>query len=156
MLATDIVKCRPGAGFPVAEIAAAVAARLGEAGTGLAARVPLLREPLCKALIESFSRKNGILAVAIFVPGADFPVLTLNQIRLVLRIGAAYGVEIDKQSLPEFLGTIAAGFGFRAVARQLLAAIPVAGLVVKGGVAYGGTRAIGETAIRYFEAVSAR
>ena len=156
VLATDIVKCRPGAGFPVAEIAAAVAARLGEAGTGLAARVPLLREPLCKALIESFSRKNGILAVAIFVPGADFPVLTLNQIRLVLRIGAAYGVEIDQQRLPEVLGTIAAGFGFRAVARQLLAAIPVAGLVVKGGVAYGGTRALGETAMRYFEAVSAR
>ena len=156
VLATDIVKCRPGAGFPVAEIAAAVAARLGEAGTGLAARVPLLREPLCKALIESFSRKNGILAVAIFVPGADFPVLTLNQIRLVLRIGAAYGVDIDQQRLPEVLGTIAAGFGFRAVARQLLTAIPVAGLVVKGGVAYGGTRALGETAVRYFEAVSAR
>lgn len=156
VLATDIVKCLPGAGFPVAEIAAAVAARLGEAGTGLAARVPLLREPLCKALIESFSRKNGILAVAIFIPGADFPVLTLNQIRLVLRIGAAYGVDVDQQRLPEVLGTIAAGFGFRAVARQLVAAIPVAGLVVKGGVAYGGTRALGETAMRYFEAVSDR
>ena len=57
----------------------------------------------------------------------------------MLRIGAAYGVDIDQQRLPEVLGTVA-GFGFRAVARQLLAAIPVAGLVVKGGVAYGGTR----------------
>ena len=144
VLATDVVKCPPGAGFPVEEIAAAVAARLGEAGTGLAARVPVLREPLCQELIESFSRKNGILAVAIFVPGADFPVLTLNQIRLVLRIGAAHGVEIDQQRLPEVLATIGAGFGFRTVARQLLAAIPVAGWAVKGGIAYGGTRALGE------------
>ena len=154
VLATDIVKCRPGAGFPVEEIAAAVAARLGEAGTGLAARVPVLREPLCRELTESFSRKNGILAVAIFIPGADFPVLTLNQIRLVLRLGAAHGVEIDQQRLPEVLATVAAGFGFRALARQLLGAIPVAGWAVKGGVAYGGTRALGEAAMRYFAAVA--
>jgi uncharacterized protein (DUF697 family) len=76
-------------------------------------------------------------------------VLTLNQIRLVLRIGAAYGVEIDQQRLPEVLATVAAGFGFRAFARQLLGAIPVA------GVAYAGTRALGEAAMRYFEKVSA-
>ena len=150
VLATDIVTCRPGEGFPVDEIAAAVAARMGDAGTGLAARLPVLREPLCRQLIESFSRKNGIAAVAIFVPGADFPVLTLNQIRLVLRLGAAHGVEIDQQRLPEVVATVAAGFGFRAVARQALGAIPVAGWLVKGGIAYAGTRALGEAAYQYF------
>jgi uncharacterized protein (DUF697 family) len=154
VLATDVVKCRPGEGFPVDEVAAAVAARLGEAGTGLAARLPVLREPLCRELIESFSRKNGILAIAIFVPGADFPVLTLNQVRLVLRVGAAHGVEVDQARLPEVLATVVAGFGFRAVARQLLGAIPIAGWVVKGGVAYGGTRALGEAARRYFQSVA--
>jgi hypothetical protein len=130
VLATDIVVCPPGHGFPVEEIARALAARLGERGTPLAARLPVLRGPVCDALIESFSRKNGVLGAAIFVPGADFPVLTLNQIRLVLRIGAAHGVEIDQQRLPEVLATIAAGFGFRAVARQLLGAIPFAGWAV--------------------------
>ena len=43
VLATDVVKCRPGEGFPVEEIAAAVAARLGEAGNrprGARARAP--------------------------------------------------------------------------------------------------------------------
>ena len=154
VLATDVVVCRPGQGFPVGEIAAAVAARLGEAGTGLAARVPVLREPLCRQLIESFSRKNGVLAVAIFVPGADFPVLTLNQLRLVLRLGAAHGAGVDQQRLPEVLATVAAGFGFRAVARQLLGAIPGAGWAVKGGVAYAGTRALGEAAQRYFQTVA--
>ena len=154
VLATDVVKCRAGEGFPVEEITAAVAARLGEAGTGLAAKLPVLREPLSSKLIESFARKNGILGVAIFVPGADFPVLTLNQIRLVLRLAAAHGVEVDQQRLPEVLATVGAGLGFRAVARQLLAAVPVAGWVVKGGVAYGGTRALGEAAHRYFQAVT--
>jgi len=154
VLATDVVKCRPGAGFPVEEIAAAVTARLGEAGTGLAARVPVLREPLCRELIESFSRRNGILGVAIFIPGADFPVLTLNQIRLVLRLAAAHGIEIDQQRLPEVLATVAAGFGFRALARQVLGAVPFAGWAVKGGIAYVGTRALGEAAFRYFDAVT--
>ena len=59
VLATDVVKCRPGEGFPIDEIAAAVAARLGEAGTGLTARVPVLREPLCRAMIESFRAGTG-------------------------------------------------------------------------------------------------
>jgi uncharacterized protein (DUF697 family) len=154
VLATDIVMCSPGTGFPVDEIARAVAARLGESGTGLAAKLPVIREPLSEALIEKFSRQNGIAAVAIFIPGADFPVLTLNQIRLVLRLAAAHGVEVDQQRLPEVLATLGAAFGFRAVARRLLGYVPVAGWLVKGGVAYAGTRAVGEAAHRYFHQVA--
>ena len=153
VLATEVVMCSPGAGFPVEEIAHVVAARLGESGTGLAARLPAVREPLSAVLIEKFSRQNAIAGVAIFVPGADFPVLTLNQIRLVLRLGSAHGVEVDQERWPEVLTTIAAALGFRAVARQLFGAIPVAGWLVKGTVAYAGTRAIGEAAHRYFHTV---
>jgi uncharacterized protein (DUF697 family) len=138
----------------VEEIARTLATRLGDRSLGLAARVPVLREPVCESLTERFSRKNGILGVAIFIPGADLPVLTLNQVRLVLRIAAAHGVELDEHRLPEVLGTIAAGFGFRAVARQALSVLPVAGWLVKGAVAYAGTRAIGEAAVRYFAATA--
>jgi uncharacterized protein (DUF697 family) len=109
---------------------------------------------LSEVLIEKFSRQNAIAAAVIFVPGADFPVLTLNQIRLVLRLGAAHGVEVDQDRWPEVLATIAAALGFRAVARQLLGAIPVAGWVVKGTIAYAGTRAVGEAAHRYFHSVA--
>jgi uncharacterized protein (DUF697 family) len=72
----------------------------------------------------------------------------------VLRLASAHGVEVDQSRLPEVLGTVAAGFGLRAVARQLLGAVPVAGWAVKGGVAYAGTRAIGEAARRYFASVA--
>jgi uncharacterized protein (DUF697 family) len=150
VLATDIVVCPPGAGFPVDEIARVVAARLDLAATPLAAQLPVVRDAVCDHLIESFSRKNAVLGVAIFVPGADFPVLTLNQLRLVLRLASAHGVEVDQSRLPEILATIGAGLGFRAVARQLLGAVPVAGWAVKGGVAYAGTKAVGEAARRYF------
>jgi uncharacterized protein (DUF697 family) len=151
VLATDVVHCPPGAGFPVPEIAAAVAARLGELATGLAAKLPALRRPVAEHLIESFARKNGVLAVAIFIPGADFPVLTLNQIRLVLRLAAAYGQEIDAKRAPEVLAVLGSGLGFRAVARQLVGVVPVAGWAIQGTIAYAGTKAVGEAAVQYFE-----
>ena len=69
----------------------ALARRLGEDGTALAARLPVLRPAVCDELIGSFAKRNGLIAAAIFVPGVDLPVLTLNQIRLVLRIALAYG-----------------------------------------------------------------
>jgi uncharacterized protein (DUF697 family) len=150
VLATDVVRAAPGAGFPVAELARALAHRLGEAATPLAARLPVLREAVCGHLVESFARRNGIIGAAVFVPGADLPVLTLNQTRLVLRIAAAHGVEIDRERLPEVLAVLGAGFGFRAVAREALDVVPVAGWLLKGAFAYAGTRALGEAATRYF------
>jgi uncharacterized protein (DUF697 family) len=151
VLATDVVRVPPGSGFPLGEIAAAVANRLGDEGPALAARVPALRPALLEELIVRESRRNAIIGAAVFIPGADFPLLTLNQLRLVLRIGAAHGVEVDAERWPEILGVIVGGLGFRAIARQLLGAVPLAGWAVKGAVAYAGTRAVGESAVQYFE-----
>ena len=152
VLPTDIVRVQPGAGFPVADIAAAVARRLGENGTSLSARLPVLRGAVCDHLIHSFSKRNALIGAAVFIPGVDMPILTLNQIRLVLRLGVAHGQVVDANRLAEIGGVVAAGFGFRAVARELLDVVPLAGWAVKGGIAYTGTRAIGEAAVRYFEA----
>jgi uncharacterized protein (DUF697 family) len=88
----------------------------------------------------------------VFVPGADLPVLALNQVRMLLRIEQAYGLEVDlRERAPELLATVGAGLGLRAVARQLLGVVPVAGWAVKGAVAYAGTRALGEAAVRRLE-----
>jgi uncharacterized protein (DUF697 family) len=154
VLATDIVRVPPGEGFPIDEIAHAVARKLGEDGTALAARLPVLRRAVCDELIRSFSKTNAIIAAAVFIPGVDMPVLTLNQARLVLRIALAYGQEIDKERAVELLGVVGLGFGLRTVARELLDLVPVAGWALKGAVAYAGTKAIGEAAVRYFEARS--
>jgi uncharacterized protein (DUF697 family) len=151
VLATDVVWVSADQGFPLAAIARAIAARLGEDGAPLAARVPLLREAVCDALVELFARKNGVLAAAVWIPGADLPVLTLNELRLVLRLAQAYGEDGGRERLPELAATLGAGFGLRALARELLDLVPVAGWAVKGAVAYGGTLALGEAARRRFE-----
>jgi uncharacterized protein (DUF697 family) len=152
VLATDVVRVAPGSGLDVDAVAAALARRLGEEATSLARRLPVLRRAVCAQLIDSFARKNAIIAGAIFIPGADLPALTLNQLRLVLRICAAYGLDIDRQRLPEIAATVGAGVGFREIARSLIGAIPIAGWFAQGAMAYTGTRAIGEAAIRYCEA----
>lgn len=152
VLATDLVHVPTGRGFPVDAVAHAIARKLGEDGTALASRLPVLRRPVCEELIRSFSKKNAIVSAAVFVPGVDMPVLTLNQIRLVLRIALAYGQELDGKRAIELAGVVGVGFGLRTAARELLDFVPVAGWALKGAVAYAGTRAIGEAAVRYFEA----
>jgi uncharacterized protein (DUF697 family) len=153
VLATDVIRLGAGQGFPLDVIALAIARRLGEDGAPLAARLPVLRRAVCGQLVASFARKNGIFAAAVFLPGVDLPVLALNQVRMLLRIEQACGLEIDpRRRAPELVGTVAAALGLRAVARELLTALPVAGWAVKGAVAYGGTRALGEAAVRRLEA----
>jgi uncharacterized protein (DUF697 family) len=151
VLAENVVRVGSGTGFPIEEISRRLARALGENGTPLAARLPVLRRAVCEELIRKLSRQNGLVGVAAFVPGADLPILMLNQIRLVLRIADAYGFEIDRERLPEVLAVLGSGLGFRVIARRAVEIVPVVGWALKGVVAYAGTRALGEAAVRYFE-----
>jgi uncharacterized protein (DUF697 family) len=146
----------PGQLLPIEEIAERIGARAEEAGYQLAARLPALRPVVVEEIVKKFSLQNGVLGVAIFIPGADFPVLTLNQIRMVLRIAAAHGEALDRERAVEILTVVGAGLGFRTVARQLVGMVPGLGWAVKGGVAYGATRALGEAAAAYFAAGGTR
>lgn len=152
VLAGDIVRVPPGQGFPVGAIAAAIAHKLGEGGPALAARLPVLRGPVCSELIESCARRNAAVAAAVFVPGVDLPILTMNQIRLVLRIALAHGEQVDQSRALEIAGVVGAGYGLRAIAREALDLVPVAGWAVKGAIAYSGTKAIGAAALRLCDA----
>jgi uncharacterized protein (DUF697 family) len=154
VLATDIV--RAGRSFPLDAIAHTIAARLGERGAPLAARVPLLRPAVCAQLVESLARRNGLFAAASWIRGSDLPALTLNELRLVLRIAQVYGQDSGSERLPELVATLGAGFGLRATARQALERMPVAAWAVKGAIAYGGTLALGQAARRRFELVPTR
>ena len=78
--------------------------------------------------------------------------LTLNQVRLVLRIADAHGFEIDKERAAR--GARRDRLRASASARwpgRPIGVVPFVGWVVKGAVAYAATRALGEAAVRYFE-----
>jgi uncharacterized protein (DUF697 family) len=156
VLDTDVVTVPAAGPLPVERLTERIAERAGETAHHLAARVPALRPAVTEQIVKRFARQNGVLGVAIFIPGADFPVLTLNQIRMVLRIAAAHGEELDRERAFEVLSVIAAGLGFRTVARQLVGIVPGLGWAVKGGIAYGATIALGEAASAYFAAGGTR
>ena len=94
----------------------AIARRLGEDGgaaRGAACRCYAARSRPARR--RASPGRTAIVGAAVFVPGADLPVLALNQLRLVLRLEQAYGLEVDpRERLPEIAATIGAGFGLRA------------------------------------------
>lgn len=153
VLAEDVVHA-PGRGpLPIERLAGRIAVRAGPRGFALAANAPGLRRPVCDAIVAHYSRLNAAVGAAVFVPGVDLPVLTLNQLRMVSRIAAAHSVDLDARRLVELMLVVTAGLGLRSAARYLTFLVPVAGWVVKGGVAFAGTQAIGRAAIKRFESM---
>lgn len=137
--------------FPARRVLRAIADKAGPSGPALAARLPALRPQVVESVIETAARRNAMIATAVWIPGADMPLLTAVEMRMVLAIGVCYGEEIGADRAAELLGLLGAGFGLRTAARELLDVVPLAGWVVKGGVAYSGTRALGRAAVEYFE-----
>jgi hypothetical protein len=110
VLAEHVVTVQPGSGFPMDAIARALAHALNESATPIAARLPVLRDAVVDRIITRFARQNGVIGVSVFVPGADMPILTVNQIRMLMRIADAYGFEFDKERIRRGAGRrLAAG-----------------------------------------------
>lgn len=146
VLATEVVACRPGHGFPAGEIARALARRLGHDAVPLAGRLPALREAVARELIESSSRRAALVGTIPSARGAHFPAMALVQVRLVLDLAAAHGLTVDEERAPELGAVAGAALGLRALVRRLPRRLPLIGAVT----GYLGTRAIGEAALRRY------
>lgn len=127
-----------------------IARLLGTEALAAARAHPPLRDAVAEALIAQMSRQAGTVGVAAVVPGADLPVITLIQVRLVAQLAAIYGRPLDARRGLEIAGVLAGAFGWRAVARRVVASVPVAGFALRGGVAFSATRAVGEASKAYF------
>lgn len=117
----------------------------------LAAAVPIFREEVASRIIGKTAKQNAVISVAFFILGSDMPLLTMNQIKMILRLSAIYNEELSAKRLYEILAVVGGGFVFRELAKQALGVIPVAGWAVKGTISYGGTVAMGQVAKKYFE-----
>ena len=111
-----------------------------------------VRRPLASEIIRANSVQNAGIGAVMFIPGADMPLMTLNQMRMLLQIAAAYGKPMDIQRAKELAVVVGGAFACRAAARQLAGLVPGLGWAAKAGVAYAGTEAMGRAAIEYFEA----
>lgn len=117
----------------------------------LARAFPFIRHPLAVELAKQTTIQNGAIGLVFFVPGADMPLIALNQAKMVLQIAAVYGKEMNKERIGEVLAVTAGGFGCRAVARKLVAHVPMLGWAIKPAVAASGTMGMAIAAIEYYE-----
>lgn len=86
--------------------------------------------------------------------GADFLVLTKNQLMMIYKLAAIYQRDLDDRwrIYQEMIPVVGSGLVWRTVAREIAGLMPLAmGTVPKVAIAYAGTYAIGRAAHYYYE-----
>jgi uncharacterized protein (DUF697 family) len=122
----------------------------------LARCIPLLREPVCRKLIDeacfvnsAYSLTTGLAEINVFLDVplnlADIVVLTKNQALMSYKISLAMGMAADwKETVPKLAAVVGSAFLWRQAARSLVGLIPAWGIIPKVAIAYAGTYAVGQ------------
>lgn len=132
----------------------------------LARRFPGLREEVSRRVIRETAVANAEFAMLNALPGVipplaillpttaigDIVMLAKNQAMMLFRLAAAHNLPLDLSSRSPDLGPLLGNaFGWRALARQLVAVVPGGvGVVARGAIAYAGTVALGEALRRLY------
>jgi len=108
-----------------------------------------LKVALASAVVDHIPLVGIVLGA--FASAGDMVAITGIQVMLMLHIEAAYGRDPDVQHTWKLLPVIGGGFGWRTLARELVGFVPVAGIAIKGAIAYAGTIVVGEGVTFYYE-----
>ncbi|MFN8591378.1 MAG: hypothetical protein U0031_07930 [Thermomicrobiales bacterium] len=127
--------------------------------------LPAFRAAAARQVIDETAAANAQFSLVSNIPalipvigniaaaGADFIVLTKNQVMMLYKLAAIYGRDMRDQRriLQEVLPVVGAGLVWRTVAREAAALMPfAAGTVPKIVIAYVGTVAVGRAAEFYY------
>ena len=118
----------------------------------MALAFPFVRKPMALDAVNATAAQNAGVGLVVFIPGADMPIMTLNQAKMLLQIAAAYGQPLSAERIKELAAVVGGAFLFRNIARTAVGVVPVLGWAIKGAIGFAGTEAMGHAAIEYFEA----
>lgn len=142
-----------------------IVTRLAHRQMAIGRYLPAFRKQAAAALIGQTSRANAEFALLSNIPamipvvgnlmavGADFLVLTKNQLMLIYKLAALHGRDLDQpwRIYSEMLPVVGVGILWRTVARELVTLIPfAAGTIPKVMIAYAGTAVAGQAANFYY------
>jgi uncharacterized protein (DUF697 family) len=133
------------------QVFAACAQAAGSQVVALGRRYPVLRDATARQVVYRTAGQNALVGLAFFVPGADMPAMTLNQLKMVLSLANVYGEAIDRERAVELVGVVGLGFGLRALTRYLVRSTSGIGWALKGVTGFAATMAMGMAAAWYFE-----
>lgn len=126
---------------------------------------PLLQMPAVRAIVDDTSKANAQFALVSNIPavipliggivaaGADFIVLTKNQVMMVFKIAAVHDRDLSNQFklMRELAPVVGTGFLWRTVAREAASFLPLAaGTIPKVAIAYVGTTVMGRAADYFY------
>lgn len=114
-----------------------------EKTSAFAANFPFMRGAAANRAIASTALTNAVTGALVFVPGADFPVLTLAQLGMLMQLAGIYGKPIRAERGYEVAGVLAGGALLRALARAASRSAGKASFAVKAFVAGAGTYGMG-------------
>ncbi|MDP2181454.1 MAG: hypothetical protein Q8K99_02660 [Actinomycetota bacterium] len=117
----------------------------------LAHNFTFMRRAVAIEAVKATALQNGLIGAVAVIPGADMPLMTANQTKMLLQVAAAYGEKLGVERWRELAAVIGGGFVMRGVARQFLSFVPGFGWAVKGGIGATGTLAMGYAVVSYFE-----
>lgn len=117
----------------------------------LGANWEFLRGAACKKAIMSAALANVAVGGINIIPGADFPLMAINQVQMAMKIATMYGYEISFERIPEALFIMLSGLMMRGVAKGLTAPIKHGKFIIKGALGFAGTWATGEALVQRFE-----
>lgn len=110
---------------------------------------------LCLKIAAASAVADHIPIVGLVVGGitsaGDTIAITALQMRMLLRIAAAYGKKPEFARILELLPVVGGGYGWRTLAREASGFIPIAGIPIKAAIAYAGTLVVGQVAAHYYE-----
>jgi uncharacterized protein (DUF697 family) len=135
----------------VRQLGAWLADRINGKRLALANNFEFIRRAVAEESVKATAFQNGVIGFVAIIPGADMPIMTANQAKMILQIAAAYGQPLGPERIKELAVIVGGGFTLRAIARQLLDFIPGFGWALKAAIGYSGTLAMGYAALEYFE-----
>lgn len=84
---------------PLEQLGTWVVQNVPDKRLSLARAFPFMRHPLAVELAKQTTIQNGAIGLVFFVPGADMPLIALNQAKMVLQIAAVYGKEMNRDRI---------------------------------------------------------
>lgn len=155
----------PNDGAALERLRARIVDRLPERAPAFGRAFPSFRGVAAKTVIDDTARANAQFALVSNIPavvpivgsfaaaGADFLVLTKNQVMMMFKIAAIHGRDLHDQwgIMQELVPVVGVGLAWRTVAREAASFIPLAaGTIPKVAIAYAGTLSTGRAADYFY------
>lgn len=119
--------------------------------TAFAANFTFMRIAAAMRVVRSAAMANLATGALFFMPGADFPVMTMTQLGMMLKLAGVFGKPMRFERAYEAAMVLGAAFAMRAGARAVARRIGGAGVVFKAALAGVGTYGMGCALSMYYE-----